>query len=116
MIIKNKNLIIIIIIILLTVIIAAIITFNIFQPNVINQNTIKIMCIGDSITDDFLVNGSYRKFLYNGLIKKGFNIDMVGTKEGRSKIYTAKTRIGVQKNDMHFMKGSFCPKETYSYI
>jgi len=38
------------------------------------------MCIGDSITDGYHVPGSYRKFLYHGLIKKGYKIKMIGTK------------------------------------
>ena len=41
---------------------------------------IKIMAIGDSITDGYGVAGSYRKYLYNELTKKGYNIDMVGSK------------------------------------
>ena len=38
----------------------------------------KIMCIGDSITDGYGTEGSYRKFLYNLLVTDGFTIDMVG--------------------------------------
>ena len=38
------------------------------------------MCIGDSITDGYNVPGSYRKFLYHGLIKKGYKIKMIWTK------------------------------------
>ena len=45
-----------------------------------NSESIKIMAIGDSITDGFGVTGSYRKYLYNELTKKGYNIDMVGSK------------------------------------
>ncbi|MCR4796503.1 MAG: hypothetical protein K5898_15285 [Ruminococcus sp.] len=41
---------------------------------------IKIMAIGDSITDGYGVSGSYRKFLYNELTKKGYSVDMVGSK------------------------------------
>lgn len=46
--------------------------------------TIKIMCIGDSITDGYVpeYTGSYRKFLYHGLTEKGYSIDMVGAKDG----------------------------------
>ena len=47
-----------------------------------NNPEIKIMCIGDSITDGFGIEGSYRKFLYNGLTKKGYNINMIGSKNG----------------------------------
>lgn len=42
---------------------------------------IKIMAIGDSITDGYGVAGSYRKYLYNELTKKGYSVDMVGSKE-----------------------------------
>lgn len=46
------------------------------------DRTVKIMCIGDSITDGYGVAGSYRKFIYHELTKKGYDIDMVGTKSG----------------------------------
>ena len=47
----------------------------------IEKKPIKIMCIGDSITFGYKVPGSYRKFLYNGLIKKKHNITMIGSKK-----------------------------------
>ncbi len=47
---------------------------------------IKIMAIGDSITDGYGVTGSYRKYLYNELTKKGYDIDMVGSKGNDMKI------------------------------
>lgn len=53
-----------------------------------SSDAIKIMCIGDSITDGYGVAGSYRKFLYNGLTQKGFNVDMVGAKTGFSTTYS----------------------------
>lgn len=40
--------------------------------------TTKIMCIGDSITDGYGTDGSYRKFLYHNLTEAGYSIDMVG--------------------------------------
>lgn len=45
---------------------------------------IKIMCIGDSITDGYTseYTGSYRKFIYHGLTGLGYDIDMVGSKGG----------------------------------
>ncbi|MCR5707434.1 MAG: hypothetical protein K6G82_04105 [Ruminococcus sp.] len=48
------------------------------------SDTIKIMCIGDSITDGYVpeYTGSYRKFIYHGLTEKGYKIDMVGSKDG----------------------------------
>lgn len=56
---------------------------------VINQvsaedDAIKIMCIGDSITDGYTSEyvGSYRKFIYHNLTEMGYNIDMVGSKDG----------------------------------
>ena len=42
------------------------------------NSMIKIMCMGDSITFAPGMPGSYRKFLYNNLIKKGYKIKMVG--------------------------------------
>ncbi len=41
-------------------------------------DTIKIMAIGDSITDGYGIAGSYRKFLYNSLTELGYDINMVG--------------------------------------
>ena len=64
---------------------------NIFQSLKDNENPIKIMCVGDSITDGFGVAGSYRKFLYHGLTKKGYKVDMVGSKGGYNAIYTNET-------------------------
>ena len=55
------------------------------------NNPIKIMCVGDSITDGYGIPGSYRKFLYHGLTQKGYNIDMVGSKTGWSTKYTDET-------------------------
>lgn len=49
------------------------------------EDAIKIMCIGDSITDGYFPEyaGSYRKFIYRDLTGWGqYNIDMVGTKDG----------------------------------
>ncbi len=52
------------------------------NDNVRADSTVKIMCIGDSITDGYGINGSYRKFLYNNLTEMGYTIDMVGAKGG----------------------------------
>ncbi len=46
--------------------------------NATDDETIKIMSIGDSITDGYGTDGSYRKFLYKGLTDNGYKIDMVG--------------------------------------
>ena len=46
------------------------------------DDTVRIMCIGDSITDGYGVGGSYRKFLYHNLTEAGYSIDMVGAKGG----------------------------------
>ena len=64
---------------------------NIFQTLKDNEDPIKIMCIGDSITDGYGVAGSYRKFLYHGLTQKGYKIDMVGSKGVSSSIYVNET-------------------------
>ena len=58
------------------------------KPAKAEDNKIKIMCIGDSITDGYGIAGSYRKFLYHNLTEKGYNIDMVGSKTGWSTTYT----------------------------
>ena len=66
--------------------------FSEFTPilNLENNLEIKIVCIGDSFTDGFGIDGSYRKFLYNGLTKKGYNINMVGSKNGGGTTYIDK--------------------------
>ncbi|MBP3242637.1 MAG: hypothetical protein J6L99_02135 [Ruminococcus sp.] len=52
-------------------------------PAADDSDTVKIMCIGDSITDGYTSDyaGSYRKFIYNQLTEKGYSIDMVGNKD-----------------------------------
>lgn len=47
-----------------------------------DDDILKIMCIGDSITDGYGTEGSYRKFLYHNLTSNGYKIDMVGMKDG----------------------------------
>ena len=89
MVIKNKY-ILIIITILNVVTISGVIIYKSFNYFINKEKKIKIMCIGDSITDDIPIKGSYRKFLYNGLIKKGFNIDMIGSKRVPEKTYKDK--------------------------
>ena len=42
------------------------------------EEPIKILPIGDSITDGYGTDGSYRKFLYNDLTEAGYSIDMCG--------------------------------------
>ncbi len=59
-------------------------SFTTAQPAALEPDTIKIMCIGDSITDGYVpeYSGSYRKFIYRGLTGKGYSVDMVGSKDG----------------------------------
>ena len=69
------------------------------KPNAICEDKsgsepIKIMAIGDSITDGYGVTGSYRKYLYNELTKKGYNIDMVGSKGNDMKIEFSDAETG----------------------
>lgn len=49
-----------------------------------DEGAVRIMCIGDSITDGYVseYTGSYRKFIYHYLTEKGYDIDMVGAKDG----------------------------------
>lgn len=51
-----------------------------------NSTPVKIMAVGDSITDGYGISGSYRKYLYNELTKKGYSIDMVGSKGSDMKV------------------------------
>ncbi|MBQ5988598.1 MAG: hypothetical protein IJL67_03800 [Oscillospiraceae bacterium] len=43
-----------------------------------SEETIKILPVGDSITDGYGTEGSYRKFLYHELTEAGYSIDMTG--------------------------------------
>ncbi len=68
---------------------AALLISSIPAMNTVSQvsaedDAIKIMCIGDSITDGYTSDyvGSYRKFIYHNLKEMGYNIDMVGSKDG----------------------------------
>ena len=55
--------------------------FNTIRSSADTDDTsIKILPVGDSITDGYWESGSYRKYMYNYLIENGFNIDMVGNK------------------------------------
>lgn len=42
------------------------------------KDTVRIMSIGDSITDGYGTEGSYRKFLCHELTEAGYTVDMVG--------------------------------------
>ena len=65
-----------------------------------NDNEIKIMCMGDSITQGQKNSGSYRKYLYHNLISKGYNIKMVGSKDQRiQKYYDKKTNEEILYQD-----------------
>ena len=59
-----------------------------------NSDTVKILPLGDSITDGYWTSGGYRKYLYNELQTMGYtNIDMVGAKgsEGMTFDYNGQT-------------------------
>jgi len=59
------------------------------EPQSDTSSTIKIMSVGDSITDGYWEQGAYRKYMYNSLISNGItNIDMVGTKGGNEEYYS----------------------------
>lgn len=58
------------------------------------------MCLGDSITNISKIPGSYRKYLYNNLIAKGYNIKMVGDKDNNiKKYYNSKTKENFEYQD-----------------
>lgn len=45
-----------------------------------DANSVKILSLGDSITDGYWTSGVYRKYMYHELEQMGYNIDMVGAK------------------------------------
>ena len=77
-----------VLILFLSLFFSGIYTIKLKKSFLSEEKAIKIMCIGDSITDGYGTPGAYRKFLYNGLIKKGYSIDMVGSKAGWNTIYS----------------------------
>ena len=53
-----------------------------------DSSDVRIMALGDSITDGYWTSGGYRKYLYHELEEKGYtNIDMVGPKGGDSESF-----------------------------
>lgn len=53
------------------------------------DDTIKIMSVGDSITDGYWEQGGYRKYMYHALAESGINnIDMVGAKGSNEESYS----------------------------
>ncbi|MBE6854771.1 MAG: hypothetical protein E7501_03845 [Ruminococcus sp.] len=53
------------------------------------EDEVKILCLGDSITDGYWEQGGYRKYLYTALGELGYdNIDMVGPKGGDPESFT----------------------------
>ncbi|MGN1411669.1 MAG: SGNH/GDSL hydrolase family protein [Oscillospiraceae bacterium] len=62
---------------------------NTQEVNAITQDTIKIMSVGDSITDGYWEQGGYRKYMYHSLEENGItNIDMVGAKGMNEESYS----------------------------
>ncbi|MDE6019397.1 MAG: hypothetical protein K2H01_00145, partial [Ruminococcus sp.] len=55
--------------------------FPVLQASASNSD-VKILCLGDSITDGYFGKDGYRKYLYHELDKMGYSIDMVGAKSG----------------------------------
>ena len=49
-----------------------------------NAEAVKILSLGDSITDGYWTSGAYRKYMYHDLEQMGYNIDMVGPKGSNS--------------------------------
>ena len=75
-----------------------------------NSGVIKIMPVGDSITFGMGDTGGYRKFLYNSLKQKGYNIDMVGP-EGTN----STTTNGLTYDDNHAGYSGFQIKQRASW-
>ena len=69
-----------------------------------NAEAVKILSLGDSITDGYWTSGAYRKYMYHDLEQMGYNIDMVGPKGGNSNTFTYNGQ-SVSYDD-HFNSGS----------
>ena len=76
------------------------------------NSMIKIMCMGDSITFGHGMPGSYRKFLYNNLIKKGYKIKMVGVNSNKvGKYYDEKNSEYFEYEDNNCGYSAYTIKE-----
>ena len=53
-----------------------------------DTDSVKILSLGDSITDGYWTSGAYRKYMYHELEQMGYNIDMVGPKGSNSNTFT----------------------------
>ncbi len=53
-----------------------------------DADSVKILSLGDSITDGYWTSGAYRKYMYHELEQMGYNIDMVGPKGSNSNTFT----------------------------
>ena len=53
-----------------------------------DTEAVKILSLGDSITDGYWTSGAYRKYMYHDLEQMGYNIDMVGPKGSNSNTFT----------------------------
>ena len=53
-----------------------------------DTEAVKILSLGDSITDGYWTSGAYRKYMYHDLEQRGYNIDMVGPKGSNSNTFT----------------------------
>lgn len=53
-----------------------------------DTESVKILSLGDSITDGYWTSGAYRKYMYHELEQMGYNIDMVGPKGSNSNTFT----------------------------
>lgn len=53
-----------------------------------DAEAVKILSLGDSITDGYWTSGAYRKYMYHDLEQMGYNIDMVGPKGSNSNTFT----------------------------
>ena len=74
------------------------------------SGTIKIMTVGDSITNGDGEQGGYRKYLYDALTKKGYKIDMVGP-NGRDN----SSANGISYDDNHAGYSGYQIKEVPSW-
>ena len=64
------------------------VSFPVLQVSA-NDSDVKILCLGDSITDGYFGRDGYRKYLYHELDEMGYSIDMVGAKSGGSSYTTS---------------------------
>lgn len=76
---------------------------------------IKIMAIGDSITNGFGQGGAYRKYFYRDMVSADYQIDMVGDGPGSGGVYTDPD-TGIEFDSAHTGVSGYTIKQIHEWL